>query len=108
MKLPRILIGEIVRRQAIRKWVWIWGGVTQDLCLAAIGWVEGTIFLLGLAGLAGSLLSLRWKEVSGRCEGASNPAASLTARSPGNLLSRMILLNIAPVFIRAESIGTEP
>jgi hypothetical protein len=25
--LPQILIGEIVRRQAIRKWVWVWGGI---------------------------------------------------------------------------------
>jgi hypothetical protein len=33
--------------------------------LAATVSVESTILLLGLAGLAGSFLSLRWKEVSG-------------------------------------------
>lgn len=33
--------------------------------LAATVSVPATILLLGLAGLAGSLLSLRWKEVSG-------------------------------------------
>jgi MFS family permease len=74
--LPQILIGEIVRRQAIRKWVWVWGGVVQGLCLAAVGWVafalEGAaagaavIGLLILFSLARGACSVAYKDVQGK------------------------------------------
>ncbi|UHD18390.1 MFS transporter [Thiocapsa bogorovii] len=74
--LPQILIGEIVRRQAIRKWVWVWGGVVQGLCLAAIGWaafaLEGAmagatvIGLLILFSLARGACSVAYKDVQGK------------------------------------------
>ena len=74
--LPQILRGEIVRRQAIRKWVWVWGGVVQGLCLVAIGWVafalEGAtaggavIGLLVLFSLARGACSVAYKDVLGK------------------------------------------
>jgi hypothetical protein len=74
--LPQILIGEIVRRQAIRKWVWVWAGVVQGLCLAAIGWVAFTlegapagaavIGLLILFSVARGACSVAYKDVLGK------------------------------------------
>ncbi|MBK1643744.1 hypothetical protein CKO25_03530 [Thiocapsa imhoffii] len=74
--LPQILIGAVVRRQAIRKWIWVWGGFIQGLCLAAIGWVAfaltgaiagGTIIaLLILFSLARGACSVAYKDVQGK------------------------------------------
>jgi hypothetical protein len=74
--LPQILIGAAVRRRAIRKWVWVWGGIIQGSCLAAIGWVafalEGVaagaaiIGLLILFSLARGACSVAYKDVLGK------------------------------------------
>jgi hypothetical protein len=74
--LPQMLIGAAVRRQPIRKWVWVWGGVVQGLSLALLGWVaialEGlaagyaVIVLLILFSLARGACSVAYKDVQGK------------------------------------------
>ncbi|SFB87609.1 Major Facilitator Superfamily protein [Marinospirillum celere] len=74
--LPQMLIGALVRRQAIRKWVWVWGGGLQGSCLLLMGWValvlEGALAgysLLGLLilfSLARGACSVAFKDVQGK------------------------------------------
>ncbi|HRP25335.1 hypothetical protein [Thauera sp.] len=74
--LPQMLIGAVVRRQPVRKWVWVWGGVVQGLCLLGMGWtalaLEGAaagwvvIGLLVLFSLARGACSVAYKDVQGK------------------------------------------
>ncbi|MEX1197896.1 MAG: MFS transporter [Pseudohongiellaceae bacterium] len=74
--LPQMLIGALVRRQAVRKWVWVGGGVLQGLALMAMGWsalvLEGLaaalmiIALLVLFSLARGACSVAYKDVLGK------------------------------------------
>ena len=74
--LPQMLIGAVVRRQPVRKWVWVWGGVLQGLCLLGMGWtalaLEGAaagwavIGLLVLFSLARGACSVAFKDVQGK------------------------------------------
>lgn len=74
--LPQMLIGAAVRRQPVRKWVWVWGGVLQGLCLLGMGWaalaLEGAaagwlvIALLVLFSLARGACSVAYKDVQGK------------------------------------------
>lgn len=74
--LPQMLIGAMVRRQPVRKWVWVWGGAIQGLCLAALGWVALTlhgapagaavIALVVVFSLARGACSVAYKDVQGK------------------------------------------
>jgi len=74
--LPQMLIGALVRQRAIRKWVWVSGGVIQGLALMAMGWaalaLEGSavalavILLLVLFSLARGACSVAYKDVLGK------------------------------------------
>lgn len=74
--LPQMLIGAVVRRQAVRKWVWVGGGVVQGLSLMLMGWVvlvlQGTavalavILLLVVFSLARGACSVAYKDVLGK------------------------------------------
>ena len=74
--LPQMLIGAAVRRQPVRKWVWVWGGVLQGLCLLGMGWaalaLEGAaagwvvVALLVLFSLARGACSVAYKDVQGK------------------------------------------
>jgi hypothetical protein len=74
--LPQMLIGELVRRQPVRKWVWVGGGALQGACLAAMGWVGVTlqgatagwalILLLVLFSLSRGACSVAYKDVQGK------------------------------------------
>lgn len=74
--LPQLLIGALVRRQAVRKWVWVGGGVLQGLCLAAMAWVAlglqggaagaAIVLLLVLFSLARGACSIAYKDVQGK------------------------------------------
>ena len=74
--LPQMLIGEWVRRQPVRKWVWVMGGALQGACLAAMGWagiaLQGAaagwalMFLLVLFSLSRGACSVAYKDVLGK------------------------------------------
>jgi len=74
--LPQMVIGALVRRQAIRKWVWVWGGTLQGCSLLLMGWVSLTLegalagyWLLGLLvlfSLARGACSVAFKDVQGK------------------------------------------
>lgn len=74
--LPQLWIGMLVRRQSIRKWVWVVGGVCQALCLIAMGWVavsaQGAsagaliILLLIMFSLSRGACSVAYKDVQGK------------------------------------------
>lgn len=74
--LPQMLIGAVVRRQPVRKWIWVWGGVTQGVCLMLIGWLvfllEGLaagyaiLALVVLFSLARGACSVAFKDVQGK------------------------------------------
>ena len=74
--LPQMLIGAVVRRQPVRKWVWVWGGVLQGLCLLAMGWAAlalqgapagaAVVGLLVLFSLARGACSVAYKDVQGK------------------------------------------
>ncbi len=74
--LPQMLIGAAVRRQPVRKWVWVWGGVLQGLCLLAMGWAAlalqgatagwAVLGLLCLFSLARGACSVAYKDVQGK------------------------------------------
>ncbi len=74
--LPQMLIGAAVRRLPLRKWVWVWGGAIQGLCLAALGWVAfalrgasagaAVIALVVVFSLARGACSVAYKDVQGK------------------------------------------
>ena len=74
--LPQLLIGALVRRQPVRKWVWVAGGTVQGLCLAGMGWVAwqlqgvaagaAVIALLCAFALARGACSVAYKDVLGK------------------------------------------
>ncbi len=74
--LPQMLIGALVRRQPVRKWVWVGGGVVQGVCLMLIGWLvfvlEGLaagyaiLTLVVLFSLARGACSVAFKDVQGK------------------------------------------
>ncbi|MBT8099535.1 MAG: MFS transporter [Gammaproteobacteria bacterium] len=74
--IPQLFIGGIVRRLAIRKWVWVIGSIGQCLCIAGIGIValriEGTaaglaiLGLIALFSLARGFSSVAAKDVLGK------------------------------------------
>jgi len=74
--LPQMLIGAAVRRQAVRKWVWVFGSLMQGASLAGIGFVgitlEGlaaglaVLLLLTVFSLARGACSVSYKDVLGK------------------------------------------
>lgn len=74
--LPQMLIGALVRRQAVRKWVWVGGGVLQGLALMAMGWsalvlsgLEAALMIIALLtvfSLARGGCSVAYKDVLGK------------------------------------------
>jgi len=74
--LPQMWIGAWVRRQPVRKWIWVGGGVVQAFCLAALGWVGlalsgamagwSVIALLVVFSLARGACSVAYKDVQGK------------------------------------------
>lgn len=106
--LPQMLIGALVRRQPVRKWVWIWGGALQGISLMAMGWtamiLEGTtagitlLFLLVLFSLARGACSVAYKDVQGktipktrrgRLSGWISAVSGLAALTVGVVLSQL-------------------
>lgn len=64
--LPQMLIGALVRRQAVRKWVWVAGGSVQGFSLLLMVWCGMT--LEGLqAGLAVTGLLILFSLARGAC-----------------------------------------
>lgn len=74
--LPQMMIGAMVRRQPVRKWVWVWGGAIQGLSLTLLGWVaialEGAVAgyavlaLVVVFSLARGACSVAYKDVQGK------------------------------------------
>lgn len=74
--LPQMLIGAWVRGRAIRKWVWVGGGVVQGLSLLLMVWCSVTLqgvnaglailFLLTVFSLARGACSVAYKDVLGK------------------------------------------
>ncbi|WP_052063622.1 MFS transporter [Nitrincola sp. A-D6] len=104
--LPQMLIGALVRRQPVRKWVWVWGGALQGISLIAMGWtamvLEGStagvvlLSLLVLFSLARGACSVAYKDVQGktlpksrrgRLSGWISAVSGLIALGVGILLS---------------------
>jgi hypothetical protein len=105
--LPQLLIGGVVRRLAVRKWVWIGGSVIQGVAVLALAgtalWLEGAtagvamLLSLALFSLARGFCSVASKDVigktipktrRGRLTGWSSSAAGLITVG----LSLMLLL----------------
>lgn len=106
--LPQMLIGALVRRQPVRKWVWVWGGALQGISLMAMGWtamiLEGTtagvtlLSLLVLFSLARGACSVAYKDVQGktipktrrgRLSGWISAVSGLAALAVGVVLSQL-------------------
>ena len=74
--IPQLFIGSVVRKLAVRKWVWVIGSIGQFLCVAGIGTVafllEGAaagwaiLGLITLFSLARGLSSVAAKDVLGK------------------------------------------
>ncbi len=74
--IPQLFIGGVIRRLAIRKWVWVAGSVAQAACIAGIGFValrlEGAeagwaiLGLITLFSLARGFCSVAAKDVLGK------------------------------------------
>ena len=74
--LPQLLIGALVRRQPVRKGIWVAGGLAQGLCLGLLGWVAmslqgvvagaAIVALLLLFSLARGACSIAYKDVQGK------------------------------------------
>ena len=74
--LPQLWIGASIRKRPVRKWVWAAGGVSQGLCLAAMGWVAMTleglaagamiILLLIVFSISRGACSVAYKDVQGK------------------------------------------
>ncbi len=74
--LPQLLLGALVRKLALRKWVWVACALVQAACLAALGWtalrLQGAIAgwvvlaLLTLFSLARAGCSIAYKDVQGK------------------------------------------
>ncbi len=74
--IPQLFIGGFIRRLALRKWVWVAGGIGQFLCIAGIGFavlfLEGTqagwaiLGLITLFSLARGFCSVAAKDVLGK------------------------------------------
>ena len=74
--LPQLLIGALVRSFAVRKWVWVMGGVVQGAslaALAAVAWLMqglsaglAIVALLTVFSLARGACSIAYKDVQGK------------------------------------------
>lgn len=64
--LPQMLIGALVRRQQIRKWTWVTGGIVQGLALLLMAWCA-YVFEGLLAGLAIVTLLIVFSLARGAC-----------------------------------------
>ena len=74
--IPQLLIGGVIRRMPVRKWVWVAGSVAQAFCILAIGIVVMTLTgtaagwaILGLVvlfSLARGFCSVAAKDVLGK------------------------------------------
>jgi hypothetical protein len=74
--LPQLLLGALVRRQPVRKWVWVGGAVLQSLSLALLGWVAlalqgaaagwAIVGALVLFSVARGACSIAYKDVQGK------------------------------------------
>jgi MFS family permease len=74
--LPQLLLGALVRRRPVRKWVWVGGAAVQSLCLAGVAWSALTlrgaaagwaiVVLLAVFSLARGACSIAYKDVQGK------------------------------------------
>lgn len=74
--IPQLFVAALIRRQAIRKWFWVWGSVGQGLCVGAMGAVALTLrgasagwLILGLLvvfSLSRGVCSVAIKDVQGK------------------------------------------
>lgn len=74
--VPQLLIGSVIRRLPVRKWVWVAGSIVQALCIAGIGMVavnlEGVVAgwailaLIVAFSLARGFCSVSSKDVLGK------------------------------------------
>ncbi len=74
--LPQLLLGAMVRKLALRKWVWVGCALAQAACLAALAWtalqLQGAsagwvvLALLTLFSLARAGCSIAYKDVQGK------------------------------------------
>lgn len=106
--LPQLLLGALVRRQPVRKWVWVGGAAVQSLCLAGVAWVAlalqgaaagwGILALLTVFSLARGACSIAYKDVQGktipktrrgRLAGWIGTAAGLASLAVGALLGML-------------------
>ena len=74
--IPQLFIGSVIRRLAIRKWVWVFGSIGQSFCIVGIGlcvlFLQGTaagwaiLSLTALFSLARGFSSVAAKDVLGK------------------------------------------
>ena len=74
--VPQLFIGSVIRRLAIRKWVWVLGSVGQGLCIIGIGltgiYLEGSdagwtiLVLISIFSVARGFSSVAAKDVIGK------------------------------------------
>ncbi|WP_227870839.1 MFS transporter [Orrella marina] len=74
--LPQLWIGASIRQRAVRKWIWVAGGISQGLCLLVMGWVAMALEGWGAGALIVALLvvfsvsrgacSVAFKDVQGK------------------------------------------
>ncbi len=74
--IPQLFVGGIIRRLAIRKWVWVAGSVVQSFCIVGIGLVAlrleaaaagwAILGLIALFSLARGFCSVASKDVIGK------------------------------------------
>ncbi|NNE04204.1 MAG: MFS transporter [Xanthomonadales bacterium] len=74
--IPQLFIGGVIRRLAVRKWVWVAGSIGQCLCIVGIGfaaiYLEGSragwaiIVLISLFSAARGFCSVAAKDVLGK------------------------------------------
>ncbi|HMQ73643.1 MAG TPA: hypothetical protein PKD25_14080, partial [Rubrivivax sp.] len=106
--LPQLLLGALVRRQPVRKWVWVGGAAVQSAALAALAAVAMTmsgaaagwaiVGLLGVFSLARGACSIAYKDVQGktipktrrgRLAGWIGPAGGLASPAVGGALGAL-------------------
>lgn len=107
--LPQMLIGAVVRRQPVRKWIWVGGGAIQSLCLALMAWSAlsltgmaaglSIVTLLIVFSLARGACSVAYKDVlgktiprtrRGRLSGWISAVAGLAALLTGVVISGFV------------------
>ena len=122
--LPQLWIGLLIRQRAVRKWVWVAGGLCQGLCLLIMGWVAMTlkgalagtliVMLLVVFSVARGACSVAYKDVQGktipktrrgRLAGWISMVSGLTAVGAGLLLGSLDILGLEGSTGSVDSVG---